>query len=258
VSDIIRFSFALSPRMRSFLELRDALHCLQLARDQHHARDWLHAACDLRASLLGDQGRKAVIPEVIGLLVSMQAHLHQMSKDIPQYKASIEKACSTLDAHAHALQPGLPDATHFLAQDALINAYLNAQKKQDWLGHKLGMPQSLDALWQGGDERSTWLHGDLACLNAAVLDLDQMLNDYVQWEERTAVGGCGQITPERGTNNGLLVIGLPAASVADGIIPDVSGNKLAIRLRFQRWVPGEPPLEVSEDQPYAMMLIPIS
>jgi len=258
VSGMVRFSFALSQRMRSFLEVRDALHCLDLALEQQQPRDWLHAACDLRASLLGDQGRKSVIPEVVGLLISMQTHLNQLGKDIPQYKEGIEQACRTLDAHVQVLHAGLPDAINFLAQDALINAYLNTQKKQDWLGHKLGLPQSLDTLWSGNDERSSWLHHNLKGLNAAVRDLNQMLNDYVQWEEGIAVGGCGQIAPERGSSNGLLIIGLPEASVASGIVPDISGNKLAIRLRFQRWVPGEPPQEVSEDQPYAMMLIPVA
>ncbi|MDX8408045.1 MAG: hypothetical protein R8L58_06640 [Mariprofundaceae bacterium] len=258
MANVVRFSFALSPRMRSFLELRDALSSLDEACRQNQARNWLHAVCDLRASLLGEQGRKCVLPELIGLLVAMQAHLTQLAGDIPQYQASIDQTCAALDQHIQTLQSGLPDITSYLAQDALINAYLNTQKKQDWLGHKIGLPQSLGALWQGAENRSAWLQQGLTPLSTAVRDLDQMLNDYVQWEERTAEGGSGQISPERGVTHGLLVIGLPAESVAQGIIPDISGNKLAIRLRFQRWQPGEPPLELSDDQPYAMMLIPIA
>ncbi len=258
MSDMVRFSFALSPRMRSFLELRDALHALNDAREQGHARDWLHAACDLRASLLGEQGRKCVIPELIGLLDAMQRHLNKLAGDVPQYQTSINKTCVTLDKHIHALQAGLSEFTAYLAQDALINAYLNTQKKQDWLGHKIGLPQSLDALWQGAANRSAWLQQGLAPLSTATHNLDQMLNDYVQWEEGTAKGGNSQITPERGITHGLLVIGLPEESVARGIIPDISGNKLAIRLRFQRWLPGQPPMELSDDQPYTMMLIPIA
>lgn len=244
--------------MHAFLELRDALRSLDQASEAGQARDWLHATCDLRASMLGDQGRKSVVPEVISLLISMQTHLNQLAEDIPHYKANIDQTCSSLDAHIRALQIGFPDVGRFLSQDALINAYLNTQKKQDWLGHKLGLPQSLDTLWHGSEYRVSWLNNELKPLKAAVFDLDQMLNDYVQWDERVAVGGSDQIMPERGITHGLLVIGMPAASVENGVIPDVSGNKLAIRLRFQHWISGEPPQEVTEDQSYSMMLIPVA
>ncbi len=258
MSELVRFSFPLTPRMRSFLELRDALRCLARAARDGQPSSWLHAACDLRASLLGEQGRKCALPEMTALMVSMQVHLQQLGQDMPQYQNGIEQACDSLSGHIRALQGGLAEVAGFLKRDALISAYLNAQKKQDWLGHRLGLPQSLETLWSGAGNRAAWLQRQLAPLESAVSEIDRMLNDYVRWEERVARDGCGQITPERGGSHGLLVIGLSAGAVADGIIPDVSGNRHAIRLRFQRWQTGEAPAEVSDDQPYVMMLIPVT
>lgn len=258
MTDMVRFSFALTPRMRSFLELRDALAEIQQAWADQQPRPWLQAVCDLRASLLGEQGRKAAIPELIGLLVAMQAHLQQLAEEAPDYRATIEATCGKLDSHVLALQSGMSEACEFLTRDSLINAYLNALKKQDWLGHKPGLPQSLACLWQGYAGQASRLNGMLQPLARATRELDTMLNDYVRWQQAVAVEGCGQITPERGIGHGLLVIGLSAEDVASGIMPDVSGNRHAIRLRFQRWQPGQPPLEVRDDISYAMMLVPVA
>ena len=145
----------------------------------------------------------------------------------------------------------------FLAKDALINAYLNTQKKHDWLGHKLCMQQSVKALWKKSEVRTKPLHTALTPLCEAVNCLDDMFNDFVRWKQCVATDGTGHITPERGISFGLLVIGLPTATVANGIIPDISGNRLAIRLRFQLWNPGKAPQEVNEDQPYSQMLVPV-
>jgi len=257
MTDIVQFSFALSSRMRSFIELRDALSSLESARATQHGSTWLHAACDLRASLLGEAGRKNVIPEVIALFHDMQTHLRKLANDAPQYKNSIESACNKIDIHITQIQPGLPEACEFLSRDALINAYLNTQKKHDWLGHKLCMQQSIAAIWKNADARTQPLHQALFPLTKAVHYLNQMLNDFVQWKQCVAPHGMGQITPEQGKSFGLLVIGLPLKAVARGIMPDISGNRLAIRIRFQLWSAGSPPQDVAEDQPYSMMLIPI-
>jgi hypothetical protein len=243
--------------MRAFIELRDTLACLETARLRQQGRNWLHAACDLHGILLGDQGRKAVLPEMIGLFADMQAHLKKLSGDIPHYAKDIQRACNDIQAHIEMMQGGLPKATGFLARDALLNAYLNAQKKQDWLAHKLGLQQSIDVLWQNSRARTQPLHQGVKPLYEAILSLDQMFNDYVGWEKRSAIRGNGTITPERGTSYGLLVIGLSSSAVANGIIPNVSGNRLAIQLRFQQWRPGEPARAVTENQEYAMMLVPV-
>jgi len=242
--------------MRSFIELRDALACLASARQSGHAISWLHAACDLHDSLLGDQGRKNVIPEITSLLLDMQAYLKKLCAEAPQYQERINRACDSIAAQIQHLQPGLPEATNYLARDALLNAYLNTQKKHDWLGHKLCMQQSVKAIWEKPALRTEPLHTALTPLCDAVNSLDRMFNDFVCWQQCVATGGTGHITPERGASFGLLVIGLPSEAVSSGIIPDISGNRLAIRLRFQLWNPGQPPQDVSEDQPYAKMLVP--
>ena len=257
MTDMVHFSFALSPRMRSFIELRDALVCLESAEASRHAPSWLHAASDLHDSLLGEHGRKSAIAEMVALLTDMQAYLEKLGKEVPHYQENIQHACSKIESHIRQLQSGLPEATNYLAQDALINAYLNAQKKHDWLGHKLCMQQSLKAIWKDAQLRTAPLHEALVPLCDAVNNLNDMLSDFVRWKQDIAVGGTGAINPERGSSYGLLIIGLPKEAVSQGIIPDISGNRLAIRLRFQQWLPGQPPQEIHDDQPYARMLVPV-
>lgn len=243
--------------MRAFIELRDALSCLETACVKQQGANWLHAACDLRASLLGEQGRKGVIPEIIALFGDLQSQLKKLCSDAPQYREKILSACDHIDRMTEQLQPGLPEACDYLASDALVNAYLNTQKKHDWLGHKLCMQQSIKAIWSRSDARTLPLHQALTPLCSAVDTLDHMLNDFVGWKQCVASGGSGHITPERGKSFGLLVIALAADAVAEGIIPDISGNRLAIRLRFQHWLPGQAPVDYEQDIPYAMMLVPV-
>ncbi len=243
--------------MRTFIELRDALACLETASANQQGANWLHAACDLRASLLGDQGRKSAVAEIMALFGDLKLYLKNLCDDAPQYREKIQQSCDHIDLIIKQLQPGIPEACDYLSRDALVNAYLNAQKKHDWLGHKLCMQQSIKAIWSQSDARTLPLHQALAPLCSAVDTLDHMLNDFVGWEKCVAVGGNGHITPERGKAFGLLVISLPVDAVAKGIIPDISGNRLAIRLRFQCWCAGQPASDYDEDIPYAMMLVPI-
>ncbi len=257
MSEMIQFSFALSPRMRAFIEVRDALACLESAYVTQNAFYWLHSACDLRASLLGDQGRKHVIPEIVALFQDMKTHLNKLAADLPHYSGKVQTACNNINDHITKLQDGMVTACSFLAHDALINAHLNTQKKHDWLGHRSCMQQSLKTLWKNSDDRTTPLHHALVPLSDAVNTLDSMLNDFVSWNKQIAEGGVGQISPERKISYGLLVIGLPEEEVSRGIIPDISGNRLAIRVRFQQWLPGEAPKDVHDDLPYAMMLVPV-
>jgi len=257
MTEMVHFSFALSSRMRSFIELRDALTCLEQAADSQSGHNWLHAACDLRASLLGDDGRKNALPEVIALFKDVKAYLKNLAADVPKYHDHIMQSCAHIDTLIDQLSPGLSDACQYLTQDALINAYLNTQKKHDWLAHKLCLQQSISAIWSQSEVRSQPLMQALIPLIQAIHSLNGMLNDFVGWESCVATGGTGHISPTRGKNYGLLVIALPEAMVAQGVIPDISGNKLAIRLRFQRWSAGEAPIDYNEDTPYRMMLVPI-
>jgi len=258
MTELVRFSYALSPRMQAFIELRNGLYCLDKAVQQGNAHAWLCAASDIRASLVGDQGRKLALPEVVGLLVAMQAHLQSLAKDYPRYGQTIQKACDRLDAHMQNLHGGHSEAIDWLYNDALVSTHLNALKKQDWLGHKPALPQCLDALWHPDHERVMHLNQVLEPLRQAIHSLDQMLHEYVQWNSRKAEDGCDQITPQRGINYGLLVIGLDQTLVEAGITPDISGNRVAVRVRFQQWPPGEAARDVTNTIDYAMMLVPFA
>jgi ribosomal protein L35AE/L33A len=46
--------------------------------------------------------------------------------------------------------------------------------------------------------------------------------------------------------------------VAQGITPDISGNRVAVRIRFQKWPPGKAVQDVTDDVRYAMMLVPFA
>jgi hypothetical protein len=258
MTELVSFSYALSPRLQAFIELRNGLYCLDQAEHQNNAHAWLCAASDIRASLVGDQGRKVALPEIVGLLVSMQAHLQALAKDYPRYGQTIQTACDRLDAHLQNLRGGQSGAIDWLYNDSLVSTYLNALKKQDWLGHKPALPQCLDTLWHPDHERVTHLRRELAPLRDAIQSLDHMLHEYVSWSEHRAEDGCDQITPERGVNYGLLVIGLDQATVEAGITPDISGNRVAIRVRFQQWPPGEAAHDITETISYSMMLVPFA
>jgi hypothetical protein len=41
-------------------------------------------------------------------------------------------------------------------------------------------------------------------------------------------------------------------------MPDLSGNRIAVRVRFQLWSPGKPICQMEEDVPYHMMLVPFA
>ena len=255
--DLVRFSFALCPRIQALLQLRDGLRCLEEATAHTEPYLWLQAAADLRVSLLGEQIRKAAIPEIIGVLVSMQTHLEQLSAEHPRFVSGIQRSCTLLAQHIDTLRPGLPEAIEMLGKDSLIDSYYNAVKKQDWLAHKPGFAQSLRHLWHPTDARTTQLLQALQPLYTAVSDLDKMLHDYVTWEQRTASGGSDQIIPERGQNFGLLIVGLTPDILTQGIVPDISGNRLLINLRFQHLRIGTAAVDSTDDLAYSMMLVPI-
>ena len=82
----------------------DGLHCLDAAERTGQPYLWLQACIDLRASLLGDHGRKPAIPEVLGLFVTMRAQIEKLAKDHPRFSESIEASCKRIDQHADGSQ----------------------------------------------------------------------------------------------------------------------------------------------------------
>jgi hypothetical protein len=257
MSALIRFSFPLGPRMEAFLQLRNALACLFEAEHENRPLAWLQAGADVRLSLSGEQGRRPALPEVMGLLVTMQAHLEQLAEDHPRFRERIMDSCARLERHAAALRDEQDAARQWLESDALIEAWLNALKKHDWLGHKRSLPSALPALWQNATRREETARR-LAPLAEAVESLHAMLHDYVAWESRVAREGSDQLMPDRGQRFGLVIVGLSESQVSAGLAPDISGNRLAIRIRFQRWSPGQASEPVLEDVLYHAMLVPVA
>jgi len=257
---IIRFAFALTPRMQAFIELRNGLNCLETARQRNDAYSWLQAISDVRASLLGAVGRKAAMPELMGLLKSMRRYLLDLAEKHPSFHDKIIQTCDTMLEYEQTLTKSMPEVLGFLADDGLLQAWSNATQKQDWLGHKLNLPQALPILWKSLEIQHI-LSQKMQDLCSIVLHIDAMLNDFVPWVEKTAQGGLDQTGPirsEQGEEFGLLIVGLEASWVERGIIPEFSGNRLAIRLRFQQWQCGTAQNMINDDVPYRMMLVPVS
>jgi len=257
MSQLIRFSFPLSPRMQGFLQVRDALSCLAQSNADGQPYVWLQACADLRISLFGEQGRRPGLADVTGLLSTMQEHLDLLAKEHPRYCEQIMRSCATLERHEKNLRGGLEDAMTILSSDALIHAWLNGLKKHDWLGHQSHLPHALHTLWNN-QERRQGLHDALRNLSEAVIGLHGMLHDYVGWEHGLAVDGGDHIRLERDKEYGLFIIGLTAEQVEAGLVPDISGNRMAVRLRFQSWLPGKSATQVEEDVPYQAMMVPVA
>jgi len=212
---------------------------------------------DVRASLLGEQGRKPALQEVQGLLDSVKTYLHEIASEHPRYADAIRRSTADIDMYIDNLGQGLGEANRFLAQDSLICAYLNALKKQDWLAHKPCLPQALSTLWMGDIERRQALQAGLKPLHSAVTGLDTMLHDFVDWQWRRADEGNDQILLDRDASFGLLAVGLDPSIVQMGIVPDISRNRFMVQLRFQHWRPGSSPCSATVSVPYAMMLVPV-
>jgi len=189
-------------------------------------------------------------------LKSIREHLHKLAQEHPDFSEQINEACRAISEHEQTIRQCIPAILEFLNQDGFLNAWLNANKKQDFLAHKLNFPQVLPIFWQTLNLQDT-LHKLLQELCAIVTHIDAMLNDFVPWLHKIAEEGRAQITPPRNDQHGLLIIGLDSVWVEQGITPDFSGNRLAIRMRFQAWKAAEPQSIVEEDIPYRMMLVPI-
>ena len=256
MSSLVRFYFSLTPRLQAFIMLRDGLQCLEHARKQNNPYSWLQAATDIQTSLLGDHGRKPATPELLALLKSMREHLHDLAQEHPDFSNQITKACEAITEHEQTLRQCMPTVLSFLNQDGILNAWANANKKQDFLAHKLNFPQILPIFWQSLNLQDSFSES-LQELCAIVTHIDAMLNDFVPWSDKIAEEGRAQIMPPRSEQHGLLIIGLDSKWVGQSITPDFSGNRLAIRIRFQAWKAAEPQAVVEEDIPYRMMLVPI-
>ena len=243
--------------MEAFLQLRNGLACLLAAGRERQPLAWLQACADVRLSLTGDHGRRPALPDVMGLLVTMRTHLEQLAEDHPRFRERIMTTCARLARHADTLRREEEGARQWLEEDAWVEAWINSLKKQDWLGHKRGLPPALPAL-RHGETRHKEIMSRLAGMADAVENLHAMLHDYVDWEKRVAAGGSDQLIPDRGQRFGLVIVGLSEEQVRDGLMPDISGNRLAIRVRFQRWEPGRPAAPVTEDVAYHAMLVPVA
>ncbi|MDQ6968356.1 MAG: hypothetical protein Q9M14_06725 [Mariprofundaceae bacterium] len=256
MNSLVRFYFSLTPRLQAFITLRDGLQCLEYARQQNNPYSWLQAATDVQASLLGEYGRKPAILEVMALLKSIREHLDKLAQKHPSFSDQITENCKSITEHEQTIRQCMPTILAFLNKDGILNAWVNANKKQDFLGHKLNFPQALPIFWQTLNLQNT-LSESLQELCAIVTHVDAMLNDFVPWSDKIAEEGRAQITPPRSDQHGLLIIGLDSKWVQQGITPEFSGNRLAIRMRFQTWIAAEPQTIVEEDIPYRMMLVPI-
>lgn len=256
VSSLVRFYFSLTPRLQAFIILRDGLQCLETARQQNNPYAWLQAATDVQASLVGDHGRKPATPELVALLKSIREHLHNLAHEHPDFSDQINEACKAITDHKQTIRQCMPSILAFLNQDGLLKAWVNANKKQDFLAHKLSFPKVLPIFWNTLNLQGTF-NESLQELCTIVTHIDAMLNDFVPWSEKIAEEGRSQITPPRGEQHGLLIVGLDSKWVEQGITPEFSGNRLAIRMRFQAWKAAEPQTVIEEDIPYRMMLVPI-
>jgi len=257
MNHLVRFSFALTPRVQSFLECRNALQCLEHAKLHDDVYGWLQAVHDLQESLLGSAARKPAVPEIVALIHAIQHHLTELSQQKSPFTQQILEAHESLSAYEKLLAETLPVTLDFMYNDGLIQAWINCHKKQDWLGHRLFYPKVLPIFWQtmGVQEK---LNASLQDIHAIISHIDGMLHDFVPWTEQLACHGCDQVQPSSsGEKHGLLIVGLPTSSVQAGIIPEFSGNHHAVRIRFQQWSAGKPQMPYDQDLPYYRMLVPI-
>jgi len=253
----IRFSFALTPRMHAFIELRNALQCIHAAQQKQDAYGWLQAVYDLQESLFGSAARKPVIPELVGVMQAIRSRLTALATQHHMFKKPMLQACDALMEHENKLTTAIPELLHFLAEDGLIQAWVNCQKKQDWLAHRRFYPCTLSTVWQTLGMHEA-LAEQLKVLHTAALHVDAMLNDFVLWKEMMATHGYDQVIPSsRDESYGLLIVGLEPQWVQRGIIPEFSGNKHAVRIRFQQWHVGEEQRPFDQNIPYQRMLVPI-
>ncbi len=255
---IVPIAFPISQRMQSFIELRDALRTLNQSMRNQSAYAWLVAAKEISNMLLGEGNKKPVMPNILSLFHTMGKHFKHLADKHPDFKDSLIQAAAGLDEHAENIREALPKASAFLQADAWLTAYADAMRKQDPIGHKLTLPQSIQHLWLGAEQHAQALYQLVEPMEQAIEHLSQMLHAHVPWEHRMAKGGSDQIILHAQDDIGLLIVGVPEEALAQGILPSCSGFRSIIRLRFTRWQAGKPAQELGQDQAYTLMMVPIS
>ncbi|HID36203.1 MAG TPA: hypothetical protein EYP39_02325 [Ghiorsea sp.] len=255
---LVPIAFPLTPRMQSFIELRDALRVLNQARYQQSPYTWLNAAKEVSDMLLGEGNKKPATPTLLSLFHTMGKHFKSLADKHPDYKDNLVLAVHQLETEAEAIRQALPKTMPFLQSDALLTAYADLVRKQDPLGHKCTLPQTLHMLWNKQSQHCQTLALLLEPITESIESLNKMLHAHVPWEKRTAKAGTDQITLAAQDDIGLLIIGVSQDMLAQGIMPICSGFRSIIRLRFEQWQAGEVAKDVHQDQEYALMMVPIS
>jgi cell division FtsZ-interacting protein ZapD len=256
--NLIPIAFPLSQRMQSFIELRDALRTLTQSMHHQSAYAWLVSAKEVSDMLLGEGNKKPVTPNILSLFHVMAKHFKKLADKHPDFKENLLQAVTGLDEHADHIREALPKATTFLKSDAWLTAYADAMRKQDPIGHKLALPQSIQHIWLGAEQHAQALYQLIEPMVQAIEHLNQMLHAHVPWEHRVAKEGSDQITLHAQDDIGLLIVGVPKEVLAQGILPSCSGFRSIIRLRFTQWKAGEVAQELKSDQAYTLMMVPVS
>lgn len=254
---LIPIAFALTPRMQSFIEMRDALRCMQQAMQSQSPFLWLTSSNEIHSLLLGDRHKKPAIPNIISLFSSMQKHFKSLANKHPEFEHKLLQASKEVASSAEKIRNTASQAIDFLSADAWLTAYRDSIRKQDLLGHKLTLPQLIHPLWQSS-EHAQQFYTIVEPIMQAIEHLNQMLHAHVPWQQRTAKKGYDQITLAAQDDIGLVIIGVPELAIAQGIIPSCSGFRAVVRLRFSQWLPGQVEHDVTHDQNYALMAVPIS
>ena len=253
----IQISFALTPRMQSFIETRDALRTLSQAIEQDSPYAWLPAAKEIHDLLLGEGNKKPAIPNIMSLFGSMRKHYMELAKKYPEYQDKLQQAGTDIDSYADIIRKQVPDAMNFLESDAWLHSYLETIRTFDLLGYKLAMPQLIDNIWHSDAQHALKLQFLLSPILDGIEKVNDMLHAHAPWQNRTATAGHDQVALHAQDNIGLIIIGLSPDKIADGVIPSCSGFRSTIRIRFSQWKPGKEEQDYNHDFDYTLMMVPI-
>ncbi len=238
------------------MQLHDGLTVLDQALSSKQARSCLQASIDVYASLAAESGPCPALADVLACLQAMSKHLQTMAEQHPQYATHIQSLLTTLLKHRQTIVDHGPDLLAFLSDDAFVQAYEQAQKDQDWLGHRLLCGQNLSAILLS---RTKWWQ-ELERLYKPILQASQflmtLLQDYHPWEHAIAQKAHAELTINK--HIGLIFIGLPKKVLARGIVPDLSGGGQCLRLRFLQYSVAGTADFLQEDLPYALKKVPIA
>ncbi|MDQ7004208.1 MAG: cell division protein ZapD [Ghiorsea sp.] len=256
--DLIPVAFPLTPRMQAFIEFRDALRLINQAQDNNSPYMWLAASKEVSDMLLGEGNKKPIVPTILSLFHIMGKHFKDLANKHPDYKDNLMQAASDLEEQAASIRQALEKSLPFLQSDALLTTYSDLTRKQDPLGYRCSLPQVLHHIWHEQAQRSETLTGLLQPIVQAVESLNKMLHAHAPWEQRVAKAGVDQIKLAAQDDIGLLIIGVSPDVITQGIVPICSGFRSIIRLRFEHWLVGKCVKDLTQDQPYSLMMVPIS